>query len=108
MVDSNSGSSAATQIELVEFHRPPLVDGDYRVEVVEEVAIAGQPPRPFTAVRRFVVQGPRYSLAPSEIQAVFPPEGSLGDHASTLPHILFERSTLPWERRADPDSADLP
>jgi hypothetical protein len=30
----------------------------------------------------------------------FPPDGSLGEHSNVLPHIILNRSTLPWERPA--------
>ena len=33
---------------------------------------------------------------------MFPSPGSLGEHSNVLPHIILKRSTLPWERQADP------
>jgi hypothetical protein len=38
-------------------------------------------------------------LPPSAVREVFPPDGSLGDHANVLPHAVLDRPTLPWERR---------
>ncbi|HTK10040.1 MAG TPA: hypothetical protein VL485_22900, partial [Ktedonobacteraceae bacterium] len=62
----------------------------------------------FTANSQFAIQGPHFAIDPSDIQTVFPPAGSLGDHANTLPHIVFSRSTLPWERDADSRHSGLP
>ncbi|QLQ31705.1 MAG: hypothetical protein HZT40_08990 [Candidatus Thiothrix singaporensis] len=55
-----------------------------------------------------MVQGERFALKPAEIAAVFPPAGSLGDHANVLPHLVLTRSTLPWEREAQAGSAEVP
>jgi hypothetical protein len=45
------------------------------------------------------VFGERFALAEDDVVSVFPPPGSLGDHADVLPHVVLRRSTLPWERR---------
>lgn len=52
----------------------------------------------FGSERTFTVGGERFSLNPQDILSVFPPAGSNGDHANCLPHVLINRSTLPWER----------
>ena len=39
---------------------------------------------------------------------MFPPPGSLGEHSNVLPHIILKRSTLPWERQADPGDKNVP
>lgn len=44
------------------------------------------------------VAGERFSINPSEIASVFPPNNSLGHFANVLPHIALSRETLPWER----------
>ena len=46
----------------------------------------------------FSVAGPRFSLSPSDVYSVYPPNEKAGDFASTLPHVVFSRRTLPWER----------
>ena len=40
------------------------------------------------------------------VTSVFPPPGSVGDHSDVLPHIILNRSTLPWERLAIPIQKD--
>ncbi|WP_372737463.1 hypothetical protein [Neptunomonas sp.] len=107
------------QLLFIDHHRPALPDGDYSISVEQSihatrqisVAIPDQPHKfqeetlevikdqTFVSqIRKFAVQGPRFSLDPQVIHAVFPPAGSLGEHSSVLPHISFKRSTLPWER----------
>ncbi len=89
-------------VEFIEFHRPPLEDGIYTLELSQELKVKGRKRTDFEPdfMARFVVQGERFSIDPKEVKAVFPPPGSDGDHANVLPHVLFDRSTLPWERTA--------
>ena len=91
-------------VEFMSFHEPALDTGDYEVVVEQTLTI---PPKPresektisfLAPTRHFSVQGARFSLTPNEIVDVFPPQGSLGEHSNVLPHIMFQRSTLPWER----------
>jgi len=105
---SINGSDATTKIEFVQFHRPGLAPGDYTITVTQEVAIPGVQQTPFSTQRHFAVYGDRFSLKPQDIQAVFPPDGSLGEHSNVLAHIVFNRSTLPWERQADAHKEDVP
>lgn len=101
--------TSADRIEFVDFHRPPLTDGDYEITVSHVVSAEGitangtfSPTDPI----RFTVQGPRFVLKPTDVHAVYPPDGSVGDHSSVLAHVVFDRSTLPWDRK--PAGADLP
>lgn len=90
------------KIEFLESHRPPLVDGQYRIRLRHE--LSGQVSDrfgPSEAGYTFAIDGPQFNLSPQEVAAVFPPAGSLGDHSNCLPHVAFSRSTLPWERTAD-------
>src|SRR5271167_4095707 len=88
-------------------HSPGLTSGDYTITVeqsIESIEPKGKiSQKPFSATRHFSVLGPRYTLDPQEIQEMFPPPGSLGEHSNVLPHIILKRSTLPWERLAKPE-----
>jgi hypothetical protein len=87
------------RIEFLESHRPVVPLGDYTVSVTQEISAKNiKSDNKFTATRNFSVLGPRFILDPQEIEAAFPPPGSLGDHANVLPHLILRRSTLPWER----------
>ncbi|HKQ91673.1 MAG TPA: hypothetical protein VJZ77_13365, partial [Blastocatellia bacterium] len=92
------------EIRFLQNHLPGLAAGEYEITVEQEVKsskITSQ--NPFTTTRKFSVRGDRFALKPTDTQAVFPPAGSLGDHASVLPHVVLHRSTTPWERRGHPD-----
>jgi hypothetical protein len=88
----------------IRFHqwcRPPLDPGDYKIRVTQTVT-ALERPKPFSGEFSFSVAGPRFSLNPSEIYCVYPPKGHIGDFANSLPHVVFTRRTLPWERNLHP------
>ncbi|MFP4121415.1 MAG: hypothetical protein ACLFWI_10510 [Coleofasciculus sp.] len=99
------------KIEFLKHHKPPLQVGEYEITVTQEIngqpnPIITQTSQPFsekfTTTKTFYVTGERFQLKPTDIHAVFPPAGSLGEHANALPHIILNRSTLPWERNAEP------
>src|SRR5262249_38096410 len=82
-----------------------LKAGKYEISVTQEIHTkeASNPKIPsssFSSTKRFVILGERFELKPEDVQAVFPPDGSLGDHSNVLPHIILDRSTMPWERAA--------
>jgi hypothetical protein len=89
---------------------PPLEAGEYKVVVqqtVTELHASAVPAAPFTPVNYdFVVSGPRFALNPADIYSVYPPEGATGAFDRSLPHIVFVRPTIPWERKASAASPD--
>ncbi|MBS7539524.1 hypothetical protein [Ancylobacter lacus] len=92
-------------ITFIESHRPALADGLYQIEVAQSVrntnanAPAGAAfDETYRFTRRFQVAGERFAVKPSEIESCFPPLASQGEYANVLPHIVFNRQTLPWER----------
>ena len=102
-------SKYMTHVKFHTSHRPALQSGNYEIEVKEQIIITN-PPRGGnvgttasptelgSTTQRFAVTGERYSLKPADIEAVFPPEGSFGDYFNVFPHVVLNRSTLPWER----------
>jgi len=96
-------SPVQPKVGLVNFqrlHQPTLAAGDYKITVAQSVKINRADVAGFTATRNFTVAGDRFELKPADVEAVFPPEGSLGEHSNVLPHLMLGRSTLPWERTA--------
>ena len=90
-------------------HQPTLADGDYEIKVKQVVDIEKHSTiDEFTASRHFTVAGERFALNPTDIEAVFPPNGNLGDHNNVLPHITLSRSTLPWERTINDEQTEIP
>ena len=88
------------RVNFQRLHQPTLAAGDYKITVAQSVKIDRADVAGFTATRNFTVAGDRFELKPSEVEAVFPPDGNLGEHFNVLPHIMLSRSTLPWERTA--------
>lgn len=74
---------------------PPLQSGEYVLTVTQMSETLGNSQ---TLTQEFSVAGPRLSLDPGEIQSVYPPPQMAGSFGSTLPHVVFQRKTLPWER----------
>lgn len=106
MPNSTPDPSTPDSLAFAAYHQPTLTSGDYEITIThtlqtqnvqnhDRAYIASQA---FITTRRFRVEGERFQLKPEAIQAVFPPEGSLGDHSNVFPHIILNRSTLPWER----------
>ena len=104
---SESSTSSPLTPESLVFaanHQPTLKSGNYNIKVEHKFQTEGNdkiPLQTFTTTRSFQVEGERFSLKPEDIQAVFPPKGSLGDHSNVLPHIVLTHSTLPWEHSPD-------
>ncbi len=89
--------ATGTAIRFADAHRPTMAAGDYTVSVRQ--SIDGHDDVGAAALT-FRVAGPRLSLPPTAIRSVFPPDGSRGRFGDVLPHVILERSTLPWERSA--------
>src|SRR5215207_4516855 len=111
MTDTTYTTDGVTgKLEFIQYHLSGLTAGDYIISVKQNVQIGNKAvaSSPFSLERTFSVAGERFNIQPAEIQAVFPPANSLGEHSSVLPHIVFNRSTVPWERRGDNQNAHVP
>ena len=101
-------TETASTVEFIQFHQPPLDSGVYEITIEQEVD-TGEGAETFSQQLKFAVAGHRYTpLANSDLYILFPPPGSLGDQSNVLPHVTFNRSTLPWERSVADDDLDLP
>ncbi|AUX30846.1 MULTISPECIES: hypothetical protein [Sorangium] len=87
------------RIEFRQFHQPALESGTYKIEIQQIVQSPKIPQQTYPKHLSFAVLGERFGpLGPEDIVAMFPPPGSVGEHANVLPHVTLGRSTLPWER----------
>ena len=114
---TTSGGEETETIEFVESYQPPIQAGRYALKVEQETTeidpdtknpVAKGVRRTYTNTKTVLVKGERFSIKPSDICSVFPPDRNQGDHANVLAHIVFSRKTLPWERKsgvADPKLA---
>lgn len=93
---------------------PALTAGKHRITVTHEVDVsqipehAGDPQRTYAYEQTFHVEGSRFGLTAADVHAVFPPPNSQGSFGDVLPHAVFRRRTLPWERRIDSGPANDP
>ncbi|HEX9936612.1 MAG TPA: hypothetical protein VGB15_05800, partial [Longimicrobium sp.] len=90
------------KLEFLDSHQPGLKSGVYELTVTQKVAVDGATVETAVRTQQFGVFGERFALDEDDVVAVFPPPGSLGDHANVLPHVVLRRSTLPWERLVAP------
>lgn len=96
-------SQANTDYKFLDYHKPILEDGEYNVTVSQTIAVHDYSSTPTTPsippkTLTFHVDGPKFDLDPSLVQAVYPPKGGKGDYMSAMPTLTLNRSTLPWER----------
>lgn len=80
---------------------PALAPGRYSASVESNLKVPGTPTPTGAARQTFYVDGPRYSFTGSEAYSCYPAPGQIGEFYDTLPHIVFDRCTLPWERTID-------
>lgn len=92
-------TDAQKQVIFIQNAIPPLRDGPYLLNATQ--TIAGQDPGTFVAKSTFIVQGERFTIRPTEIDSAFPPNLANGEFDGVLPHVVFTRRTLPWERTLD-------
>jgi len=100
-------SDAQKLPDKIRFHnhyRPILEAGSYEIELTQNVDIGGIKRAADSAVKTFThkrvmhVSPRRFSLAPGDLHAVFPPANAEGEFGSALPHLVLRKRGLPWER----------
>jgi hypothetical protein len=96
----------AGEIQFIEACHPPLVAGDYEVGMSQLIKESKDDPvpwnsDPYASDVVFSVDAPRFTLSPAEIHSVYPPVNETGRFDNALPHVVFTRRTLPWERTLD-------
>ena len=109
--DDNQGSPPIPigDIEFFDNYMPPLIDGTYMITVQQEIDEVIDPQNnttqalapPYVTQQYFQVQGPQFTLDPSQVYSVYPPPNALADYSGTMPHIVLNSRTLPWERTLD-------
>ncbi|MCU1723747.1 MULTISPECIES: hypothetical protein [unclassified Pseudomonas] len=92
-------------VQFVAHWLPPLMAGDYSITVTQHLqntdpkaSAKAAFDEAFVNSRRFAVRGERFSLNPDELVSRFPPADNQGEYQNVLPHVIFARRTLPWER----------
>lgn len=93
-------------VTFIAYDEPALKDGEYTITAIQDTN--QEAPGTHQQTRRFAVAGERFSIDPSELNAVFPPDLSTGQLDGDLPQVLLNRETLPWERTSVPGNAAAP
>ncbi|MDR3001965.1 MAG: hypothetical protein LBU89_11965 [Fibromonadaceae bacterium] len=97
-------------LKLAPMAKPVLTAGSYEIEVgqkfteVSELNQAGLS----KTIRRFTVEAEQVNMATHQIYSVYPPDTSAGKFMGTLPHVILNRRTLPWERTMYEDTPSAP
>jgi hypothetical protein len=86
-------------LTFIQYCVPPLENGEYKITVEQHVSSKDGKINDTTYqnTKRFAVKGTRFTLDPSLISSVFPPENANGEYRNVLPHVCFTRDSLPWE-----------
>lgn len=98
-----------SQVQFLDRNFPGLTDGLYEIDLELDVIGTGISQTPYQSSLQYYIEGPQYSLSPNHVVTVYPPIESRGQYSNFLPHLVLERSSLPWERspNTDPES-ELP
>lgn len=76
---------------------PRLVSGKYVIRAEQKVSEPSV--QSFAPIENvFYVSTPKFSVNSELVYSVFPHPGDCTESGNTLPHIVFDRKTLPWER----------
>lgn len=89
--------------EIIQCFIPSLVSGVYTVDVQQVITKNKEnlQKAPFFKSLKFGVDAARFTLNDADIYSVYPPANHYGNYKGALPHIVFTRRTLPWERTID-------
>jgi len=101
MSDAQPNSAKAGEITFYSYWLPALAPAEYSVSVTPTLTVPGKATPTTPVTETFHVGGPRYTLTGSEAYSCYPAPGQIGRFFDTLPHIVFDRCTLPWERTID-------
>ena len=101
MSESQPNTAKAEEITFYSYWLPTLAPGAYSVTVTPTLTVPGKETPTSPVTETFHVGGPRYALTGSEAYSCYPAPGQIGQFYDTLPHIVFDRCTLPWERTMD-------
>jgi hypothetical protein len=101
MADDDTDLASGT-LRFIENVLPSLEAGDYQINATHSVEIATHSveigtKRSFSSTQRFSVQAPRFRLDARDIHSLSPANNSAGKYDTQLPHIVFNKRTLPWE-----------
>lgn len=90
------------QLVFIDECLPQLMAGEYSITADLHVEAEGADKAGFgKAVKNVWVGAPRFTLEDAAVYTMYPPKDASGYFEATLPQIVFNRRTLPWERTID-------
>lgn len=87
--------------KIVQCFLPAMVAGKYTTVVHQQVIKDKSSLQDLNKTFDFGVDAARFTLNPNDIYSVYPPANQSGNYSESLPHLVFTRRTLPWERTLD-------
>ncbi|MCL2703361.1 MAG: hypothetical protein FWE91_07135 [Defluviitaleaceae bacterium] len=94
--------SSSENFRLMPVFKPSLTEGEYTI--IANQKVTDPVSHEFPEARATVYVGTKHFSIPSdEVHSVYPPPDQAGDYADVLPHIVFNKATLPWERKIKND-----
>lgn len=94
------------RMKLIDYKKPALTQGIHRIRAVQQVSAPVL--EQFETEESFYVTGRAYTLGADEVFQVSPAGEECGDFSHTLPFLVLEDKTLPWERKISPDMGEVP
>jgi hypothetical protein len=101
MATNRPGLDGSGEITFYSHWLPTLAPGEYCLKIMPTLTMPDKKTESAPLTETFYVGGPRYALTGSEAYSCYPAPGQIGMFGGTLPHIVFDRCTLPWERTID-------
>lgn len=98
---------AAKTFDLYNNHLPIVQPGEYEVTYDQDFQFGGVLKNQSQQLK-FRIEGIQSSIDPQLVEGVFPPAGLSGVYDIVLPHIVINRSTIPWERKVSNGKSTTP
>ena len=94
-------------LDIYDYCLPALPAGNWSLETNQKVVWKEHNiEQAYSKSQAFTVAGPRFTIDPSEVHAVYPPANSQGYYDNIFPHCVLNKRTLPWERTIDDNPPD--
>lgn len=91
--------------ELISFGQPGLIGGTYTVQVQQTIPGDRREEDEAKEAQKTTYPAPQFELPADSVYSVYPEQGHEATN-DTLPHIVLNDSTLPWERIGSQQAED--
>ncbi|UCD77212.1 MAG: hypothetical protein JSW26_17515 [Desulfobacterales bacterium] len=93
-------------IRMWSFFKPALQGGEYKISVEQMLQLSDADIKALQ--QKLYIDAPRFALDPRDIHSLYPARDAAGSFAGELPHIVFTKRTLPWERPISATATAMP